>query len=100
MDRKVGIRSLLGRFDLDDFRGKRVALKANFNSADPFPGSTHLGTLEVLVRVLKESGAASLTLAERRGMGDTRSVLESTGVLGLSKSVGFKVVVVDEANKG
>jgi len=98
-DRNVGVRDLLSRFDLNDFSGKSVALKANFNSADPFPASTHLDTLEVLVRVLKEAGTSDLTLAERSGMGNTRSVLERTGVFELSEKMGFKVVVLDEADK-
>jgi len=65
-DRNLGIKRLLSRFGLNDYSGKRVALKANFNSADPFPASTHLDTLENLVKELKEAGISGLTLAERR----------------------------------
>jgi uncharacterized protein (DUF362 family) len=97
--REEAIRSLLGKFDLRDFHGKTVALKANFNSADPFPASTHLATLETIVKILNESGVGSLTLVERSGMGDTRGVLESTGLLDLSRNLGFKVLVLDEADK-
>ena len=35
-DRKKGTSSLLSKFDLKDYYGKTVALKANYNSADPF----------------------------------------------------------------
>ena len=98
-DRNSGIRRLLGRFDLKAFSGKHVALKANFNSADPFPASTHLGTLRAIVEVLKEAGAADVTLAERSGMGDTRSVLEEMGVLRLSEQLGFNAVVLNELKK-
>ena len=66
-DRNLGIKRLLSRFGLNDYSGKRVALKANFNSADPFPASTHLDTLENLVKELKEAGISGLTLAERSG---------------------------------
>jgi uncharacterized protein (DUF362 family) len=98
-DRGFGIRSLLQRFDLDSYSGKRIALKANFNSADPFPASTHLKTLETLVRSLKEAGTSELILTERSGMGDTRKVLEERGVLDLSEKLGFKVIVLDEQGK-
>jgi hypothetical protein len=36
-ERDIGIRSLLSQFDFDDYAGKSVALKANFNSSDRFP---------------------------------------------------------------
>jgi uncharacterized protein (DUF362 family) len=98
-DREVGIKSLLSRFNLSEFHKKKVLLKANFNSADPFPASTHSATLEALVEILNESGVSTLTLAERSGMGGTRSVLESLGVFDLSEKYGFKVVVLDEVNK-
>jgi hypothetical protein len=45
-DRAKGVADLTGKFDLADYRGKHVALKANFNSADPFPASTHLTRFE------------------------------------------------------
>jgi uncharacterized protein (DUF362 family) len=54
-----------------------VALKANFNSADPFPASTHLDTLRAIVQTLKNAGASGITLAERSGMGDTEQVLKA-----------------------
>nr|MDO8081721.1 DUF362 domain-containing protein [Candidatus Freyarchaeota archaeon] len=95
-DRNLGIRSLLERFDLNNFNRKRVALKPNFNSADPFPASTHIDTLETIVNVLKESGVERLTVAERSGMGKTRDVLKKMGVFNLSDELGFDVVVLDE----
>jgi uncharacterized protein (DUF362 family) len=41
---------------LAGFAGKRVALKANYNSADPFPGSSLPDTLRAIVEVLKKAG--------------------------------------------
>ena len=95
-DRTAGIRTLLSRFELGGFSGKRVALKANFNSADPFPASTHIETLGTLIKILKETNVKEVVLAERSGMGDTRRVLEKMGVFELSKKLGFKVKVLDE----
>jgi len=49
--------ALLNKFDLGIYSGKQVALKANFNSADPFPASTHIDTLRAIVETLKGTGA-------------------------------------------
>jgi len=80
--------------------GKTVLLKANFNSADPFPASTHLDTLRALVAVMQEAGAGRVLVAERSGMGDTRQNLDKLGVLTLAAEMGFEVVVLDELTKG
>ena len=74
-------------------------MKANYNSADPFPASTHPDTLRAIVEVLKTAGAPSVTLAERSGMGMTRRVLEDMGVFELGEKLGFEVVVNDELGK-
>jgi uncharacterized protein (DUF362 family) len=98
-DRATGVASLLKKFDLDNYSGKQVALKANFNSADPFPASTHIDTLRAIVENLKNAGAGGITMAERSGMGDTKQVLEEMGVLALSKELGFRAVVLNDAGK-
>ena len=98
-DRAMGVPKLLGKFDLADYSGKEVALKANYNSADPFPASTHLETLKALVQGLKNAGASSITLAERSGMGNTKRVLEEMGVLALAGELGFKAVVLNDVSK-
>jgi uncharacterized protein (DUF362 family) len=83
-----------------DYRGKKVALKANYNSADEFPASTHIDTLTEIVRWLKKDAKVSkLVLAERSGMGDTREVLKDRGVFNLAGDLGFDVVVLDELVK-
>jgi uncharacterized protein (DUF362 family) len=76
--------------------GKRVAVKANFNSADDFPASTHPDTLRALLTLLKEAGAREITLAERSGMGDTRRVLEILGIFALCEQLSVRVVVLNE----
>ncbi len=94
-DRKEGIPKLLKQFDLESFADKTVAIKANYNSADPYPASTHIDTLRAIVETLKTTGAGDITLAERSGMGDTEQVLEQTGVFALSRELGFSAVVLD-----
>lgn len=98
-DRNMGIVNLLRQFDLKEFYEKNVALKANFNSADPYPASTHINTLEVLVKNLQESGINSLIMAERSGMSNTRKVLEDMGVFELALELDFDVIVLDELSK-
>jgi uncharacterized protein (DUF362 family) len=95
-DRDAGVKNLMSQFNLSKFSGKKVALKANFNSADPFPASTHLDTLRAMVKTLKRSGASQVTLAERSGMGNTRKVLEDLGVLALAEKLDFDVIVLDD----
>ena len=98
-DRETGVPALLEQFGLQDYSSKHVALKANYNSADPFPASTHLDTLRAIVKTLKNAGVSRVTLAERSGMGDTEQVLEQMGVLDLSRELGFNVVVLDDVGK-
>ena len=95
-DREQGIRNLLDNYDLTKYAGKSVALKANFNDAHPFPAATHIDTLRALVESLRVAGAVELTMAERSGMGNTRSVLEEKGVYALAEELGFSVVTLDE----
>lgn len=95
-DRISGIKKVLSSFKLDNFRGKTVALKANFNSADPFPASTHPETLKSLVDCLKKSGTERITVLERSGMGNTHDVMEKRGIFELSQEMDFEVVVLDD----
>ncbi len=94
-NRQEAVAGLLAVHDLTQFREKSVAVKANFNSADPYPASTHLDTLRHLISALQAAGAAKITLGERSGMGDTRDVLTKLGVFDLGKELGFDVVVLD-----
>jgi uncharacterized protein (DUF362 family) len=91
-DREMGIKKLLDKFDLHT--EGTIALKANYNSDDPFPATTHLETLSVLVEHLVKS-SHDLIMAERSGMGNTSIVLKSRGVLDLSRKLCFKLLNLD-----
>ncbi|MBC17328.1 MAG: hypothetical protein CL942_09795 [Desulfovibrio sp.] len=95
-DRKKGVRAAMEYFGLHGIDGSRVALKANYNSADPFPASTHPDTLEAIIRTLRDAGARSITLPERSGMGDTASVLQTMGVNTICEEHGAEVVIMDD----
>lgn len=98
-DRKSSVQTLMNQFDLGDYRGKTVALKANYNSSDPYPASTHIETLRSIVEGVKAQNPANITLAERSGMGDTQEVLTETGLTALGEELGFTIVVLDDIPK-
>lgn len=94
-DRTTGIQRLLGEFDLHT--EGTIALKANYNSDDPFPATTHPETLRVLAENLKKN-SHNLMMAERSGMGNTTAVLKNRGVLDLSRKLDFQLLNLDSAN--
>ena len=95
-DRNAGAGRLLAEFPLGGLAGLKVALKANYNSADPFPASTHIDTLAAIVDRLRQQKVAGITMAERSGMGDTSSVLSEMGVSALAAKKGFRLAVLDD----
>lgn len=96
-NRAEGVKKAIALLQSNPVRGKAVALKPNFNSADTTPGSTHKDTLRALVQTLKEMEAKSITLAERSGPGDpTRVVMEKKGIFKLAKELDFKIVNLEE----
>lgn len=98
-DRGLATATCLEAFDLGACEGRQVAVKANFNSADAFPASTHPETLKALLDGLRRRGADGLVLGERSGMGDTRRVLHETGAADVVKAAGGRVVVLDEVER-
>jgi uncharacterized protein (DUF362 family) len=95
-DRADGIRRALTALGPPSCRGKRVVIKPNFNSADPFPASTHLDTLAALIAECRSAGATAIAVADRSGMGDTREVMAGSGALAQAERLGVTPVVLDE----
>ncbi len=98
-DRRRSIPLLLEKIGLSDYKGRQVAIKANYNSANPFPASTHPETLRALIESIKKAEASSITLAERSGMGKTSQVLDKLGVYSLSRELGFDVKVLEHSSQ-
>jgi uncharacterized protein (DUF362 family) len=98
-DRARAVAACLEATEFQACEARPVAVKANFNSADPFPASTHPATLAALVAGLKARRAADVTLGERSGMGDTRRVLESTGAADVLRAAGARMVVLDDTGR-
>jgi uncharacterized protein (DUF362 family) len=95
-DRAAGVGRAIELLGLASFGGAEVFLKANYNSADPTPGSTHPDVLAAVLAALREKGAGPVTVGERSGMGDTRAVLRTRGVFDIAGRFGAKVLVLDE----
>jgi uncharacterized protein (DUF362 family) len=99
-DRVTGVARAIDLLGLEQFRGKDLFVKPNFNSADATPGSTHTDTLVALLRKLKAMGAGPLTVGDRSGMGNTREVMENKRAFQLGQELNAKVVVLDESPAG
>lgn len=84
-DRASGIKRALELFGINPVKGKDVLLKPNFNTADPFPASTHNDTLTHLILNLRRMGAKKITIGERSGPPDTADVLKQKGIYDLCK---------------
>ena len=86
-DRVSGIQRAIDLLEINPVIGKDVLLKPNFNTADPFPGSTHNDTLSNLILHLKKMGARGITIGERSGPPETSSVLREKGIYDLCKKL-------------
>ena len=95
-DRAEGVRRAVELLGINPAENKSVFLKPNYNSAHPAPGSTHPDVLRALVEAIKGMGASSITVGDRSGMGNTRSVMDQLGVFEMAQELGFEAVVFDE----
>jgi uncharacterized protein (DUF362 family) len=92
-------RSLVQAIDLlgvNPVRGKKVLLKPNFNTADPFPASTHNDTLLGLVAKLRQMGAGAITIGERCGPPDTSDVIRDKGIDKICREHGLGLINFEE----
>ena len=92
--RKDGMKVLLKALKTNPVKGKDVLIKPNFNTADPFPGSTHNETLVALVEELWEMGAKSISLGER-SYPPTHEVMEKKGIPPVMERLNVKVIDFD-----
>jgi uncharacterized protein (DUF362 family) len=95
-DRVAGVNKALDLLEVHSMEGKDLFLKPNFNSADVTPGSTHNDVLSALVRRLQAMGASRITVGDRSGMGDTRTVMKQKDIFRMADELGFETVVFDE----
>lgn len=95
--RSVGLVGWLGKVIS---RGDRVMVKPNFNSADPFPGSTDLGFLKAVVQLLRDAGA-QVVVGETSGgiWRPTRRVMEKLAAMPVLREMGVKFIAFDDRPK-
>jgi uncharacterized protein (DUF362 family) len=87
---------LLGGLDKAISAGDKVLVKPNFNSPDPFPGSTDLGFLRAVLELLKDIGAEILIGESSGGIWrPTSSTVARLGVLDLFEELGVEFVWFD-----
>jgi len=89
--------ALLGHLGQAIERGDRVLVKPNFNSADPYPGSTDLVFLRAVLEILLEAGAR-VTVGESSGgiWRPTRNVLQKLGMFELVRDLGVELVAFED----
>lgn len=97
-DRAAGVARAMDLLGLgkQQFRGKDLFIKPNFNSADATPGSTHIDTLLAITKKLRSMGSGPITIGDRSGMGNTREVMEKKQAFQLGKELDAKIVVFDD----
>src|SRR3990172_3263343 len=95
-DRAYGVRRALDLLELNPTQDKRVLLKPNYNTADPAPASTHPEVLRAFSQWLWDSGAETITVGDRAGMGTTRAVMDRAGAFQVASDLGLETVVFDE----
>ncbi|MBI5748279.1 MAG: DUF362 domain-containing protein [Nitrospinae bacterium] len=98
-DRAAGIKRAIELLSINPVNVKDVLLKPNFNTADPFPASTHNDTITHLILHLKEMGAKNITIGERSGPPHTSDVLKEKGIYELCKKLDVGLINFEELPK-
>lgn len=73
--------------------GDTVLLKPNYNTADPYPGSSDPEFIKAVIDMLYESGAGKVILGERTAFLHSRKVLEQAGIVKVAEEAGAEVRV-------
>jgi uncharacterized protein (DUF362 family) len=89
--------ALLGHIGQAITRGDKVLVKPNFNSPDPYPGSTDLVFLRVVLELLLEVGA-KVTIGESSGgiWRPTRNVFRKLGVPELARCFDMELIAFED----
>jgi len=89
--------ALLGHLGQAIDRGDKVLVKPNFNSPDPYPGSTDLVFLHAVLELLLEAGAR-VTIGESSGgiWRPTRNVFRKLGVFELARHLGVELIAFED----
>jgi uncharacterized protein (DUF362 family) len=95
-DRADGVQRAIRALGINPVAGKKLLLKPNFNTADPFPASTHNETLTALIRELKKMGSGRIIIGERCGPPETADVLQDKGIHNLCRMLDVDLINFEE----
>lgn len=84
---------LIGGVDKLVKKDDTILLKPNYNTADPFPGSSDPNFIKAIVNMLYEAGAGKVIIGERSAFPNSHKVLEKAGIIEVAREVGAEVVV-------
>jgi len=89
--------TLLGHLEQVIGRGDKILVKPNFNSPDPFPGSTDLAFLRAVVELILESGA-KVTIGESSGgvWRPTKNVFRKLGLFELARHLDVELFAFED----
>jgi uncharacterized protein (DUF362 family) len=85
--------SLIGGIKKLVNKGDTILLKPNYNTADPFPGSSDPEFIRTVIGMLYEAGAGKVIVGERTAFLNSRKVLEQAGIVKVAEEAGAEVVV-------
>ena len=74
-------------------KGDTLLLKPNYNTADPYPGSSDPNFIGAVIEVLREAGAEKIIVGERTAFLHNRKVLEKAGIIEVVRKAGAEVTV-------
>lgn len=91
---------LIGGLEKVVSKGERVMVKPNFNSADPYPGSSDLEFVKVVIRMLTEAGAKVVVGESSGGIWrPTRRVMEKLDAVRQLTDMGAEVIAFDDKER-
>jgi uncharacterized protein (DUF362 family) len=85
--------SLIGGIKKLVNKGDTILLKPNYNTADPFPGSSDPEFIKAVIDMLYKAGAGKVIVGERTAFLHSRKVLEQAGIVKVAEEAGAEVVV-------
>jgi uncharacterized protein (DUF362 family) len=72
-------------------KGDVILLKPNYNTADPYPGSSDPAFIKAVIEMLYEAGAEKVIVGERSAFLNTKKVLETAGIAKTCEETGAEL---------
>jgi uncharacterized protein (DUF362 family) len=85
--------TLIGGIDKLVKKDETILLKPNYNTADPFPGSSDPSFIKAVIKMLYDAGAREVIVGERTAFLRSYAVLEKAGIIKAAEEAGAEVEV-------